>query len=301
MARKKIKSATDQRPFIMIYHDFLESELLNSYEKMVFIALKKFADSKNQCFPSLKKLADITKMSKRKIQDTLKDLERKHIISIEKRSRVDGGDTSNLYILYDFKELWNAGSSEEIAAVANEYEEEKLIAQLRARGYTITKEKGLESEPTKAQNQAKNNNNSSLNLHNHYITETEKSQDLERYTLNQIYQLFDYHAMVVDNPYQKEGIDSVMEILYTAMNTAKDTIRIKGEDKPSMAVIGRLMKLDKDSILYALEKFSEQTERIKNPAAYMLSILYHAPEQYELDIRNQVSHDMVHPDEPGKE
>lgn len=112
----------------------------------------------------------------------------------------------------------------------------------------------------------------------------------------QIHQLFDYGVMVQDSPYQKEGIDSVMEILYTAMNTKKDTIRIKGEDKPSMAVIGRLMKLHKDSILYALEKFSEQTDRIKNPASYMLSILYHAPEQFELDVRNQVSHDLSHPD-----
>ena len=139
MARKKFKSATDQRPFIMIYHDFLESDLLTSHEKMVFIALKKFADSNNQCFPSLKKLADITRISKRKIQDILKSLEQKHIISIGSRSRADGGDTSNLYTLYDFKELWNAGSSEEIVAVVNEYEEMKLVSELRSKGYTVTK------------------------------------------------------------------------------------------------------------------------------------------------------------------
>ena len=60
MARPKIKSATDQRPFIMVYHDFLDSDVIGSHEKMVFIALKKFADSKNQCFPSLKKLSDVT-------------------------------------------------------------------------------------------------------------------------------------------------------------------------------------------------------------------------------------------------
>lgn len=91
MARKKIKSITDQRPFVMIYHDFLENDLLTSHEKMVFIALKKFADSNNQCFPSLKKLAKITRMSKRKIQDTLRSLEQKHIIDIDSRSRTDGG------------------------------------------------------------------------------------------------------------------------------------------------------------------------------------------------------------------
>lgn len=295
MARKKLKSATDQRSFTMVYHDFLESDLLSTHEKMVFIALKKFADSRGQCFPSLKKLSDITKISKRKIQDTLKSLEQKHVIGIEKREREDGGNTSNLYTLHDFKELWNAASSEETAAAVDRYEEERLVEELRARGYTVMKEKGLESEPTKAQNQAINNNNQLLNS-DKYTTEKEKSQVPERYTLAQIHQLFDYGVMVQDSPYQKEGIDSVMEILYTTMNTKKDTIRIKGEDRPSMAVIGRLMKLNKDSILYALEKFSAQTDRIKNPASYMLSILYHAPEQFELDIRNQASHDLSHPD-----
>lgn len=294
MARKRIKSATDQRKFIMIYHDFLESDLLTSHEKMVFIALKKFADSNSQCFPSLKKLADITRISKRKIQDTLKSLEQKHIIGIESRSRADGGDTSNLYTLYDFKELWNAGSSEEMAAVVNEYEEMKLVSKLRSRGYTVTKEKELAStEPTKVTAETSTKQSNNFNQSN-TTTNSVESQDLERYTLDQIKQLFDYDIMIQDNPYRQRDIDSVMNIFYTTMNTTKVTIRIAGEDKPSMVVIGKLMKLHKESIMYAIEKFSEQTERIRNPTSYMLTILYNAPEQFNLDIKNQVSHDMAH-------
>lgn len=295
MARKKFKSATDQRKFIMIYHDFLESDLLTSHEKMVFIALKKFADSNNQCFPSLKKLADVTRISKRKIQDTLKSLEQKHIIGIESRSRADGGDTSNLYTLYDFKELWNAGSSEKMAAVVNEYEEMKLVSELRSRGYTVTKEKELASEPTKAHTQAPQFKqfdivNTSINT----TTNSGESQDLERYTLDQIKQLFDYDIMIQDNPYRQQDIDSVMNILYTTMNTTKATIRIAGEDKPSMVVVGKLMKLSYSEIMYAIEKYQEQTERIKNPTSYMLTLLYNSKEQMNLDITNQVSHDMAH-------
>ena len=84
-----------------------------------------------------------------------------------------------------------------------------------------------------------------------------------------------------------------MSILYTAMNTTKPTIRIAGEDKPTMVVLSKLMKLHKESIMYAIEMFSKQTERIKNPTAYMLTILYNAPEQFNLDIQNRVSHDMA--------
>lgn len=291
MARKVFKSATDQRPFIMIYHDFLESDLLTSHEKMVFIALKKFADSNDRCFPSLKKIAGITGISKRKIQDTLKELEKKRVIGIESRSRTDGGDTSNLYTLYDYRELWSAGSSKEIEELINKIDERRMIEALTAKGYHVTKEKGLETEPTKAQNQA-------LHLKQYNIinttTNSGESQDLERYTIDQIKQLFDYDIMIQDNSYRRRDIDSVMNILYTAMNTTKTTIRIAGEDKPTMVVVGKLMKLCNESIMYAIEKYQEQTERIKNPASYMLTILYNAPEQFNLDIQNQVSHDMAH-------
>ena len=298
MARPKIKSATDQRPFIMVYHDFLDSDVIGSHEKMVFIALKKFADSKNQCFPSLKKLSDVTGLSKRKIQDTLKELEQKHIITIESRLRADGGTTSNLYTLYDFKELWNAGSSEEMAAVVDEYEDKKLISLLEAKGYKVTKEKEPDTtEPPKDQLNQALMNNSSLNLYN-YITDDAKSQELERYTIDQIRQIFDYDILVNDKPLWQKDIDSVFSILHTALNTTKETIRVGGEDKPTMIVIGKLMKLDYSEIMYCIEKYNEQTERIKNPTAYMLTLLYNAKEQMNLDISNQVQHDMYNWEPP---
>ena len=294
MARPKIKSATDQRPFIMVYHDFLDSDVIGSHEKMVFIALKKFADSKNQCFPSLKKLSDVTGLSKRKIQDTLKELEQKHIITIESRLRADGGTTSNLYTLYDFKELWNAGSSEEMAAVVDEYEDKKLISLLEAKGYTVIKEKEPDTtEPTKDQLNQALMNNQSLNLYN-YITDNAKSQELERYSMQEIKDHFYYDIMVHDNPYKQKSIDMVMNILYDTLNTSKKSIRVSGEDKPAMVVQSKLMKLDMECIMYAIDKYSENTERVKNPVAYMLTILYKAQEQYDLDIQNQVSHDMAH-------
>lgn len=293
MARPKIKSATDQRPFIMVYHDFLDSDVIGSHEKMVFIALKKFADSKNQCFPSLKKLSDVTGLSKRKIQDTLKELEQKHIITIESRLRADGGTTSNLYTLYDFKELWNAGSSEEIAAVVDEYEDKKLINLLEAKGYTVIKEKEPDNtEPTKVTVEPSTNDNSLLNLYN-YITDDAKSQELERYSMEQIKEHFYYNIMVHDNPYKQKSIDMVMNILYDTLNTSKKSIRVSGEDKPAMVVQSKLMKLDMECIMYAIDKYSENTERVKNPISYMLTILYKAQEQYDLDIQNQVSHDMA--------
>ena len=292
MARPKIKTITDQRPFIMVYQDFLESDLLdNYYQKLVYIYLKKFADSKNQCYPSVKTLSKLTKISVNKIKITLAELEQKGVIAKENRTRPDGGKSSNLYTLYDFKELWNVGSNEDVTAVVDEYEDKKLISLLEAKGYRVVKEKELDVEPTKDQQQALQLNQFDMV---NTTTNSYKSQELERYSLEQIRILYDYDVMISDKPYQKQDIDSVMSILHTHLNTTKPTIRIAGEDKPSMVVIGKLMKLCKESIMYAIEKYQEQTERIKNPASYMLTILYNAPEQFNLDIQNQVSHDMAH-------
>lgn len=298
MARKKIKSATDQRPFIMIYQDFLESDLLdNYYQKLVYIYLKKFADSNNQCFPSIKKLSKLTKIGATKIKQTLAELEEKGVISKENRSRLDGGKTSNLYTLYDFAEVWNAGSSEEVAAVVDEYEDKKLISLLEAKGYTIIKEKEPDkTEPTKVTVEPSTKLNQ-FDIVNTTIN-SEKCQELERYTIDQIRQIFDYDILVNDKPLWQRDIDSVFSILHTALNTTKETIRVGGEDKPTMIVIGKLMKLDYSEIMYCIEKYSEQTERIKNPTAYMLTLLYNAKEQMNLDISNQVQHDMYHWEPP---
>lgn len=288
MPRKKIKLNTNQRPFIMVYHDFLESEILdNPYQITLYICLKKFADENNQCFPSLKRLSKLTKMSISKVKTTLNELEEKGVIVKENRMKTNGGTTSNLYTLNDYPEIWNA----RIARSVNEkidIDELRLFELAKKKGYILIKEKEPTSAPAKETDVS---TQSKFFSHPDNTIDFQESQDLEKYTLNQIKELFSYEAMVHDYPDEQKHIDSVMDILHTILNTGKKTIRIAGTDKPAMVVIGKLMKLNNESIMYAIKKFKEQTERIKNPTAYMLTILYMAPEQFHLDITNQVQHD----------
>ena len=299
MARRKIKSATDQRKFTLVYNDFLESDLLNYYEKMVFITLKKFADNETmRAFPSLKTIHSITGISLSQVRRSIEHMEELGVLSVEHRTDKDRGHQSNLYTLYDYAEIWNVGSSEnDVAAVADEISEAKLVAELKARGYTVIKEKEPDkTEPTKVTVEPSTKLNQ-FDIVNTTIN-SEKCQELERYTIDQIRQIFDYDILVNDKPLWQKDIDSVFSILHTALNTTKETIRVGGEDKPTMIVIGKLMKLDYSEIMYCIEKYSEQTERIKNPTAYMLTLLYNAKEQMNLDISNQVQHDMYNWEPP---
>ena len=293
MARKRIKSATDQRRFTLVYNDFLESDILNYYEKMVFIALKKFADNDSmRAFPSLKTIHGITGISLSQVRRSIEHMEQLGVISVEHRTDKEKGHQSNIYTLYDYAEIWKVDSSnDDVAAVVDEISEAKLVAELKARGYTVTKEK----EPDTLQAD-QSDNESSTQLNQFDIVNTtinsKESQEVERYSLVEIRAYYEYDIMVNDNPFAKNDIDSVMDILHTNLNTTKKTIRIGGDDKPAMVVISKLMKLTYSEIMYAIDKFKEQTDRIKNPTAYMLTLLYNSKEQMNLDITNQVQHDM---------
>ena len=291
MARKKIQSATDQRPFIMVYQDFLESDLLDDYfQKLVYIYLKKFADSNNQCFPSIKKISSLTKIGTTKVKQTLAELEEKGVISKANRNRSDGGKTSNLYTLYDFAEIWKVGSSEDVAAVQEEVTEAKMIATLRAKGYIVTKEK----EPDISSTDQSNDTSSAQFNHfftNNFNQKAAGSQEGIRYTLEEIQEIYDYNVMIQDHPELKNNINSVVDILDRVLNSSQPTIRIGGEDKPTMVVIGKLMKLEYPQILFAIDKYREQRDKIKNPQQYMLTLLYNAKAQMDLEVTNQVQHD----------
>ena len=151
MAQKKIKSATDQRKFTLVYNDFLESELLNYYEKMIFITLKRFANNDTmKAFPSLNTIHKLTGISLSQIRRSIEHMEILGVISVEHRTNQEKGNQSNLYILHDYAEIWNVDSSKDVTEIIDEVSEMKLVAALRAKGYTVIKEKVPEtSEPTK--------------------------------------------------------------------------------------------------------------------------------------------------------
>lgn len=297
MADEKIivQFARPERKYVKVYHDFLDNSFLSVEEQMIFIVLKSYIDFKEdsgEVFPSIATLCKRAKMSKPRTIKAIKNLIEKGIV--EKVQR--GLTKTNLYTLSDYGAMWACDNVEDVAAVADNQDVKPLtaaehIAELERMGYTVQiKEKGLDTEPTKAQSQAPINNNIYINEN---ITDKSKSQE-ERYTLEEIHQLFDYEILLNDYPDRQQDVDCTMDVLHTALNTSKPTIRVSGEDKPTMIVISKLMKLDKDDLMYALDRFAGQTERVKNPTAYLLAILYSAKEQYHFDTINRVSHDMAH-------
>lgn len=296
-----VQLASPERKFTKVYNDFLRCKLLKAEEKVIFIILKSFIDfSKDmygvqgEVFPTIETIQDITGWGKKKIIKIIKELVKKGIVKKVQR----GLTKSNIYIISDYATMWNSETLEELKEVTeNEgiksFTPEEHIKALEKMGYSVQiKEKGLSSEPGKATQE-------STTKHNNYVIADEsKSQEKyypsqEKYSLEHIKIFFDYDIIISDGMANKDDVNSVFSILYDIMNTTKDTIRVLGEEKPAAVVIAKLMKLSYEDIVYAIEKYNEQTERIKNQQAYMLSILYKAKEQRSLDVSNQVQHDIA--------
>ena len=290
-----VKSVNPDRLYVKVYHDFLDSELLDRNEKMVFILLKRYLDFRTdingiegQAYPTLETLSRQCGMSKGAVIRTIQSLKKKELIEVDQR----GLNLPNIYTIKDYASIWKSGTDEELKLEIKNQELQRAKKIAEEYGYKLIKKKELESEPAKEQSQA-------LEFNQYDIVNTtlnhEESQYLERYTFEQIKEYFDYSIMLHDYTELEDDINSVISILHSVLNSTKPTIRVGGEDKPSMVVTSKLMKLTYNSIIYAIKKYNAITERIINPTSYMLTILYNAEEQMNLDVSNQVQHDLHHP------
>lgn len=287
--RSRGKVSTEFSNFTIFHNEFIDSELLSGYEKLVFMAIKRHLNSESsQAFPSIKTICSHTGLSKPTVIKAIKSLEDKEILTVEHRESEDRGHMSNLYTLVDFKEIWKAPSAKDMKAIAKtkQYEWAKQIIEAAGGRVVIEKEPGT-TAPTKVTAEP-----DPINKHFDRDNNTKKwteSQPQERYSLDDIKDLFEYSVMINDFPQLRADVDNVITILHETLNTTKKTIRIAGEDLPAMVVIGKLMKLTHEQIIYSIQKYAESVSEVKNPRAYMLTILYRAKEQYALEIQNQIS------------
>lgn len=291
--RIDVMSSVPVRKFVRVYQDFLYSEILTAEEKMVFIALKSFVDfsqDEDEVFPSMDTICKITGMSRPRATRTINSLVSKGIIKKQRR----GLTKPNLYTIADYPAMWSAAGVEERKELLNTeipYTSDQLVEELVRRG-VLTKDQIADNKKGSDSAATDTDPDGRFDIFSTISNCTNKSTERQEYPMQSIKELYEYDVLVQRQEYGTDDLDSVMDIIYDALNTTKDTIRINGEDKPAAVVRSKLLKLDATDIEYAIAKFRSVTDRIKNPKAYMLTILYGAKEQRSLDVTNDVSHDL---------
>ena len=102
----------------------------------------------------------------------------------------------------------------------------------------------------------------------------------------------DYDSFVRERPYDAGQLDEMVELIVEAVCSRKETIRVAGNDFPQAVVKSRLLKLDREHIIFVFDCLKENTTQVRNMKQYLLTVLYNAPATIESHYAAQVNHDL---------
>lgn len=287
-----VKSAVTERLYVKAYHDFLDSELLNGKEKIIFLLLKRYLNFKGDdsgitgnVYPTLDTLSRQAGMTKKTVAGIIEKLEEKGLIQVKQQ----GLNRPNIYTLRDYGGIWQAKTEAELKTTIESYDEDAedaiLIERLRKRGYTIVKEKESVSKADQSKKDTDPSYNC-INVKNNTMNDNLRQES--SYSLEDIREHFEYDIMCYDHPDMIPELDAVMNIIQVIMRATKKTLRVGGIDIAAQQVKDKIWKLDQELIVYTINKYKE-ADAIKDPNAYMTTLLYRAADQYTLEIANKIN------------
>lgn len=119
----------------------------------------------------------------------------------------------------------------------------------------------------------------------------ETNRDREAYR-KLILDNIEYDILVHDRSRDRDRIDELVSIMVDTVCSTKKFVRVGGEDLPAEVVKSRLLKLDREHILFVLDCLNENTTKIRNIRQYLLTALYNAPVTIGNYYASLVNHDM---------
>ncbi len=99
----------------------------------------------------------------------------------------------------------------------------------------------------------------------------------------------DYDGFAQERPYDAGQLDEMVELMVEAVCSKKETLR---NDLPQAVVKSRLLKLNREHIVFVFDCLKENTTQVRNMKQYLLTVLYNAPVTIESHYAAQVNHDL---------
>ena len=116
-------------------------------------------------------------------------------------------------------------------------------------------------------------------------------KDIERYRYL-IMENIEYEILLENNPYNREMLEEILELLVDTVCATKKYIRVAGSDYPAEVVRSRLLKLNAHHIEFVISCFKENTTKVRNVKQYLLTSLYNAPVTIDSYYTALVHHDL---------
>lgn len=102
----------------------------------------------------------------------------------------------------------------------------------------------------------------------------------------------EYDIIIQDRQLDRDRLDEIVELLVDTVCSARQTIRVSGDDFPAEVVKSRLLKLDSEHIRYVLDCMQNNTTYVRNIKKYLLAALFNAPSTIGNYYSSLVNHDM---------
>ena len=138
------------------------------------------------------------------------------------------------------------------------------------------------------------NNNQSINQDNNYniynIPTAEKWIDRYNQTISEIKKQIDYDYLI--NTAERDIVDEIVNIMADVMTIYRPKYKIEGELVDVEAVVSNFQKITADRLEICLIAYNRRTQKISNPKAYWITVLYNIPLTSQLTLQNMVNNDM---------
>ena len=103
----------------------------------------------------------------------------------------------------------------------------------------------------------------------------------------------DYVALQYDSSEKHKGLmDEILTVMLDAYCSGRDTLNLNATQIPIAIVQAQMMKISKMHIEYVLHCLSENTTKIHNIRAYLLTAIYNAPNTINAYYQTRVQHDL---------
>lgn len=106
----------------------------------------------------------------------------------------------------------------------------------------------------------------------------------------------EYDLLRERNPYDRDNLDEIVDLILETVCTARKRIRIAGDDFPAEVVKSKFLKLNGEHIEFVISCMQENTTKIRNIRQYLKAALFNAPSTIGNYYTALVAHDMASPD-----
>ena len=102
----------------------------------------------------------------------------------------------------------------------------------------------------------------------------------------------EYDALLQRNPYEKDAIQGIFDLILETVIPNKASMTISGQEYPMNLVKSKFLKLNSSHIEYVLGCLGKNTTKVYNIKSYLLASLFNAVSTMNSYYKAEVNHDM---------